>query len=357
MLTTAGLAAAPAIHSFSGSMFLPRSESRWVFLAKAAAIACALGLHLAVVAAILAQPSSVDPARFDSAMQVSMVELLPSINPAYRSETAGIPVVPEPDTDINTTPEQNPSPDSESTANSEGEPTLSTSQGQAERRQTQRGAQLTETGSRPDEPIVRRERTHAENKPILDRVKPTPRREPSGNKGKISRRSESKPVSRSDSNPAPKHTPKPIARKQTAAKPAPIARERSQPSNPANQANAGRVVALATGSVATGSRSGQKTPPGESQPRWVTRVAYQGSPPRPRYPDAALRRGQTGKVVVRVVISPQGNVMNATVERSSGHALLDAAALDAVRRTRFKPYTENGVAYSARADIPIDFVL
>ncbi|HEU0231411.1 MAG TPA: energy transducer TonB [Burkholderiaceae bacterium] len=89
----------------------------------------------------------------------------------------------------------------------------------------------------------------------------------------------------------------------------------------------------------------------------MTHVAYQGRPPTPRYPDAALRRGQTGKVVIRVVISPQGNVVKATVERSSGHALLDAAALDAVRRARFRPYTENGVAYSARADIPIDFVL
>jgi protein TonB len=89
----------------------------------------------------------------------------------------------------------------------------------------------------------------------------------------------------------------------------------------------------------------------------VSRVAYQGNPPHPRYPAAAQRRGQTGKVVIRVVISADGGVVKAVIEKSSGHALLDDAALEAVRKARFKPYTENGVAYSARADIPIDFVL
>jgi protein TonB len=75
------------------------------------------------------------------------------------------------------------------------------------------------------------------------------------------------------------------------------------------------------------------------------------------YPRASERRGEQGRVVVRVLISPQGKVLQATVQRSSGHERLDEAAVRAARGARFKPYTENGIAYKALADIPFDFVL
>jgi len=62
-------------------------------------------------------------------------------------------------------------------------------------------------------------------------------------------------------------------------------------------------------------------------------------------------------VVLRVLISPQGMVQQVTVQSSSGYPRLDESAMRAVRVARFKPYTENGVAYPALADIPFDFVL
>jgi protein TonB len=123
------------------------------------------------------------------------------------------------------------------------------------------------------------------------------------------------------------------------------------------EAASGVHLATAASTTDAGARAAASASTASDQPRWVTRVAYLGGPPSPRYPAAAQRRGQTGKVIVRVLISPQGNVVNASIEKSSGHVLLDDAALDAVQRARFKPYTENGVAHSARADIPIDFVL
>jgi protein TonB len=82
-----------------------------------------------------------------------------------------------------------------------------------------------------------------------------------------------------------------------------------------------------------------------------------GRQPRPQYPRISERRGEQGRVVVRVLISPQGSVLNVSVRSSSGHTRLDEAALKAARTARFKPYTENGVAYQAMADIPFDFVL
>jgi protein TonB len=58
-----------------------------------------------------------------------------------------------------------------------------------------------------------------------------------------------------------------------------------------------------------------------------------------------------------VLISPQGSVLDASVRKSSGYERLDESALKAARSARFKPYTENGIAYKAMADIPFDFVL
>ena len=58
-----------------------------------------------------------------------------------------------------------------------------------------------------------------------------------------------------------------------------------------------------------------------------------------------------------MIITTQGTVGELWIKTSSGHERLDKAALDAVRKVKFKPYTENGIAYRAIADIPFDFVL
>jgi len=89
----------------------------------------------------------------------------------------------------------------------------------------------------------------------------------------------------------------------------------------------------------------------------IGKVDYMGKRPMPVYPRASERRGEQGRVVVRVVISAQGGVIDASVRSSSGYSRLDEAALKAARSARFKPYTENGIAYKAMADIPFDFVL
>jgi protein TonB len=89
----------------------------------------------------------------------------------------------------------------------------------------------------------------------------------------------------------------------------------------------------------------------------IGKVDYMGQRPSPVYPRVSERRGEQGRVVVRVLISAQGAVLNVSVRSSSGYARLDESALKAARSARFKPYTENGTAYQAMADIPFDFVL
>lgn len=89
----------------------------------------------------------------------------------------------------------------------------------------------------------------------------------------------------------------------------------------------------------------------------VTKLDYAEGPPQPVYPTRARLAGQEGKVVVRVTIDQHGDLEAMQVRQSSGVGLLDDAAKQAVQRVRFRPYTVNGVATRAMADIPFDFVL
>ncbi len=50
----------------------------------------------------------------------------------------------------------------------------------------------------------------------------------------------------------------------------------------------------------------------------------------PRYPEAARRRGVEGTVSIRLHVAPDGRVIRAEVARSSGSALLDEAAREAL---------------------------
>jgi len=56
-----------------------------------------------------------------------------------------------------------------------------------------------------------------------------------------------------------------------------------------------------------------------------------------RYPGDALARGFQGRVLVSAQIGPDGQVRGATLMESSGHAVLDKAALDKVLATRNLP--------------------
>ncbi len=55
------------------------------------------------------------------------------------------------------------------------------------------------------------------------------------------------------------------------------------------------------------------------------------------YPEDAIRLGLQGEALVLLMLDENGNVLAARIEESSGHELLDQAALQAVRRLRALP--------------------
>ncbi|MBX9657936.1 MAG: energy transducer TonB, partial [Nitrospiraceae bacterium] len=50
-----------------------------------------------------------------------------------------------------------------------------------------------------------------------------------------------------------------------------------------------------------------------------------------RYPSSARLNGSEGKVVLRVVLRADGHLVDVVVHRSSGHEVLDRAAMETVR--------------------------
>ena len=77
----------------------------------------------------------------------------------------------------------------------------------------------------------------------------------------------------------------------------------------------------------------------------------------PRYPADALKEGKTGVVVLVVDIDARGAVTGMKVERSSGDARFDAAALESAAKWKFTPATKKGRAVASKVRVPVEFAL
>jgi protein TonB len=75
----------------------------------------------------------------------------------------------------------------------------------------------------------------------------------------------------------------------------------------------------------------------------------------PRYPYAAILARIEGNVVLTAVINSEGRVEQ--LQAQSGHPLLIAAALDAVRQWRYRPYLLNGKPTEVEAQLTVAFHL
>ena len=140
--------------------------------------------------------------------------------------------------------------------------------------------------------------------------------------------------------PTPTPTPTPTPKPTPSPTPARTPKPQSTPSRKA-------VPVKERGNSRRASSSGVKA---------TTKPSYLRNPP-PRYPDSAQRRGLEGTALLRAGISNKGRVQTLRVIRSSGHSILDQAALRAVRTWRFRPATSAGRPVQATVEVPVEFRL
>lgn len=85
-------------------------------------------------------------------------------------------------------------------------------------------------------------------------------------------------------------------------------------------------------------------------------ASYLKNPP-PLYPMKSRMRKQQGTVLLDVRVSADGRPMNVSVRRSSGHTLLDRAALEAVQQWMFVPARHGSNRIEANVEVPVTFQL
>jgi protein TonB len=109
-----------------------------------------------------------------------------------------------------------------------------------------------------------------------------------------------------------------------------------------------------------------QAPPTPAPPRETPAPAAAASPsastapvplsaPAPSYPPEALRNGESGTVLLRVHVDPQGVPYSIDLVQSSRSRALDRAANQAVQRWRFHPATRGGQPVAGEVQVPITF--
>jgi len=110
-------------------------------------------------------------------------------------------------------------------------------------------------------------------------------------------------------------------------------------------------------------------PTGQTEPRPVLRdsaaekvtvtrsLPRAGDNLRPDYPRTAREAGWEGTVMLRVEVLPDGSAGTVSVKRSSGYAILDDAAITAVRRWHFPTAMDGNFPVRRMVDQPVTFNL
>lgn len=141
--------------------------------------------------------------------------------------------------------------------------------------------------------------------------------------------------------------------------------------------NGGRSEPAAPADAGTGSPRLVETkpvpPPPPAEPAGVPQSSQPGMPaapvasadtapvpidrPAPAYPRDALRRGESGEVLLRVEVDAAGLPTSVAIVRGSGSRSLDRAAQAVVRTWRFQPAQRDGLPVTGEFQVPIAFDL
>ena len=78
---------------------------------------------------------------------------------------------------------------------------------------------------------------------------------------------------------------------------------------------------------------------------------------KPHYPKDSLAAKHEGEATLAFLVNASGAVLEAKVEKSSGHVPLDTAAMDALKLCKFTPAMKDGKAVQEWANVRYDWTL
>lgn len=123
--------------------------------------------------------------------------------------------------------------------------------------------------------------------------------------------------------------PEPVAAPPAQPEPVAVAQEiAAQQEAPAESSSQEARTDPAPMEVAKASASGSET---KIDHRWLAESLWRRVAEVKRYPNQARMNGQEGKVILRAIIRSDGQLADVFVQKSSGHSVLDAAAIEAVK--------------------------
>jgi protein TonB len=162
--------------------------------------------------------------------------------------------------------------------------------------------------------------------------------------------------------PAPKPSFK-LVPNASAPERAPVSRETPQPPAPGDEiaASPAGPAAIPSGIITDALRSGAEVPPPPQPEKAPERIGGDVKLPQllhmvpPSYPLAAKRINLQGEVTVRASVDAAGKVVDARVV--SGPALLQQAAVDAVRHWKYEPATLDGKPVPMQMVVKVKFRL
>jgi protein TonB len=122
--------------------------------------------------------------------------------------------------------------------------------------------------------------------------------------------------------------------------------------------SAGGIMGGIAGGTGSGPRISVAPPPKPAGPARISGGVIAGNiiqKTQPIYPPIARAAHQGGTVVLHAIISKSGTIQSLSV--ISGPAMLQGAALDAVKTWRYKPYLLNGEPTEVDTTIMVNFNL
>jgi protein TonB len=141
-----------------------------------------------------------------------------------------------------------------------------------------------------------------------------------------------------EATPVPTVTPPPTPAPTPVATPRPAPRPAATPRKEPTRAPSTKPSTASSGAEGT------------AKPQYL-------SNPAPQYPESSRAAREQGTVMLRVEVDAKGRPASVQISRSSGFKELDAAAVRAVRRWRFKPATLAGAPVAASINVPVQFQL